>query len=384
MKPLRNLILLLTNACNCACPYCFESRSGECMRFETACAALDLVQRSAGDRSSLTFFGGEPMLEYDRILRPLVERAEASGTRTRFAMTTNGTLLTPERVDWLAEHGVSYMISFDGDRATQEASRPLRGEGSSYDAVMTVLPHILARVPDVPVRATLIAENIPRFCEDVQFLASVGVRDFSVLPSFYEKWDVETRAAWLRQLSTYNRYIVEKYRAGERPLLIRAYRAAFYEIPLVLRTDVRRTSGNCRTENQCGFGIRGGASCDVHGNLYGCHHVEMTPESRWCIGDVWHGLDRARIEALMAGYDPERVGNEGCATCPLDKICNGGCVSNNFVLTGDTMRVPESFCFWRQSVASAAQEVLQTLGREENALFRTDFRAALTGRAVYG
>lgn len=384
MRPIRNLILLLTNACNCACPYCFEERTGEQMREKTAFAALDFVQKNAGDRSSLTFFGGEPLLEFNRLIVPTVARAEASGTRTRFAMTTNGTLLTPERVDWLADHGIRYMLSFDGDRATQERSRPMRDGGSSFERIVAVLPHILERAPTVSVRATLLAENVPRFCADVDFMESVGVKDFSVLPSFFETWYLDTRAEWLRQLSTYNQKIVEFYRAGKRPLLIRAYRAAFYEIPLALKTAARRTSTNCRPQNQCGFGIRGGASCDVHGNLYGCHHVHMTPESAWCIGDIWRGVDSARVEALTAGYDPEKVGNDGCATCPIDKICNGGCVSNNYVMTGDVHRVPEGWCFWRQSIASAAQEVMQTLGREGNPLFLEDFRAALTGRAVYG
>lgn len=384
MKPIRNLILLLTDSCNCACPYCFEARSPEHMSEETAAAALDFVQRNAGDRSGLTFFGGEPMLEFDRLIVPTIARAEASGTHTRFAMTTNGTLLTPERVDYLAEHGVRYMLSFDGDRPTQERSRPMRDGGSSFDRLMAVLPHILDRAPDVSVRATLIAENVPRFFDDILFFETQGVRDFSVLPNFFETWDDSTRAAFLRELSKYNRYIVDKYRAGERPLLIRAYRAAFYEIPLALRTEVRRTSANCLTQNQCGFGQRGGASCDVRGNLYGCHHVPMTPESSWCIGNIFDGVDPARVAALVEGYTPERVGNDGCASCPIDKICNGGCVSNNYVMRGDVHRVPEGWCFWRQSIASAAHEVMQTLGREGSALFLQDFRTALNGRAVYG
>lgn len=384
IQPIRSVIALLTNQCNLACPYCFEARSPERMTLETAKDILNFVKANAGDRSGFTFFGGEPMLEFNRLIVPLVEYSEASGIRTRFAMTTNGTLLDKDRVDWLADHNVRYMLSFDGNRETQERSRPCRAPGSSFDKIMDILPYALEKNRNLSIRATLINENIPNFFNDILFLESIGVTDFSVLPNFFERWDDETQHAFLGELSKYNEYIVESYRSGKRPLLLRAYRAAFYEIPLVLNTEVRRTSKNCLTKNQCGFGIRGGASVNVHGDLFGCHHVDMTRESPFYIGNVYDGVDMARVETLVSGYTPEKVGNELCATCPIDKICNGGCVSNNYVMCGDVHKVSPGWCFWRKAIISAADEVLRTLGEERNELFVRDFKASLNGRAVYG
>lgn len=361
IQSIRNVIAVLTNQCNCACPYCFEARSPERMSLETAKDILNFVKANGGDRSGFVFFGGEPMIEFERLMVPLVEYSEASGVHTRFAMTTNGTLLDKDRIDWLAEHDIRYMLSFDGDRESQERSRPLRMSASSFDRIMEVLPYILEKNRNLSVRATLIEKNIPNLYSDILFMESIGVRDFGVLPNFFECWGEDAQHAFLAELHKYNEHILESYRSGKRPLLLRAYRAAFYEIPLVLNTEIRRTSKNCLSNNQCGFGIRGGASVNVYGDLFGCHHVEMTRESPFYIGNVYDGVDMTRVEALVSGYTPEKVGNELCATCPIDKICNGGCVSNNYVMCGDVHKVSHGWCFWRKSIISAANEVLQTL-----------------------
>lgn len=384
IQPIRSVIALLTNQCNCACPYCFEARSPERMSLDTAKDILNFVKANAGDRSGFTFFGGEPMMEFERLMVPLVEYSEASGVHTRFAMTTNGTLLDKERIDWLAEHNIRYMLSFDGNRETQERSRPLRMSASSFDRIMEVLPYILEKNQNQSVRATLIEENVPNFYNDILFMESIGVTDFSVLPNLFECWSEDVQHAFLAELHKYNEHILESYRSGKRPLLLRAYRAALYEIPLVLNTEARRTSGNCLTKNQCGFGIRGGASVNVYGDLFGCHHIEMTRESPFYIGNVYDGVDTTRVEALVSGYTPEKVGNELCATCPIDKICNGGCVSNNYVMCGDVHKVSPGWCFWRKSIISAANEVMTVLGNERNGLFIEDFKMALNGRSIYG
>ena len=58
---LHNSIVLLTNQCNCKCPYCFEDRDTKQMSLDTAKDVLNYLHKS--DTSvGFTFFGGEPML----------------------------------------------------------------------------------------------------------------------------------------------------------------------------------------------------------------------------------------------------------------------------------------------------------------------------------
>lgn len=383
IRKIRNVIALLTNQCQCACPYCFEERSPERMSLDTAIDILNFVKEGGGSSSGFTFFGGEPMLEFETIIIPLIEYSENTSIPTRFAMTTNGTLLDKERIEWLARHNVSYMLSFDGDKPTQDLSRPMRNGKSSFDAIMTFLPDLLRSNPQLPLRATLITENVPNFYHDILFLASLGVKDFSVLPNFFEIWDQDTKTAFLAELAKYNEYLVSSYEAGQRPLLINPYRSAFYDIVLTLQTSVRRGSANCITTNQCGLGVRGSASVDYRGDLYGCHHIHMTRESPFYIGNVYDGIDEARIINLIESYTPTRVGNEHCTTCPIDKICNGGCSPNNYALNGDVHIVSEGWCFWKQAIVTAADNVMRELARRENQLFLQDFKWCMGGRFAY-
>lgn len=384
IKPITGCIALITNQCNCACPYCFEERRPERMTLDVAKDILNFLSVNArGGRCNFTFFGGEPMLEFDRLMVPLVEYAKIQNIRVRFGMTTNGTLLDSERLEWLSQNGIQFMLSFDGQKKTQETSRPMPAGTSSYEMIMANWDLILAKYPNQCVRATLIKENVGRFFDDICFMESHGVRDFSVLPNFFDNWDAHTQKLFMDQLEMYNRHIITSYRSGKKPMLLRAYRAAFYEIPKTVKMKSRRTSGNCLPQNQCGFGIRGGASIDYQGDIYGCHHDKMTHDSPFWIGSIYTGVDEKRVEALMDNYDPLKVGNEKCATCPIDAICNGGCVSNNYVLCGDVHKVHPSWCFWRQSIITMAEQVIQTLGKEANPLFLEDFKGCLDGRAVY-
>ena len=74
------------------------------MSLNVAKDILDFVKTGGGKSSGFTFFGGEPMLEFESIMVPLVEYSEQSPIPTRFAMTTNGTLLDEDRLAWLAKH----------------------------------------------------------------------------------------------------------------------------------------------------------------------------------------------------------------------------------------------------------------------------------------
>ena len=60
------------------------------------------------------------MLEYETIIKPLVEWAKDSEYNVHWGMTTNGTLFTEERLDWCKKNGVGFLLSIDGDKATQD------------------------------------------------------------------------------------------------------------------------------------------------------------------------------------------------------------------------------------------------------------------------
>src|SRR5437588_5542235 len=154
-------ILLVTTACNLRCSGCFASGGdyglGVQHMTETVIEATvrylaDRITSLYRDRAftgksnlGVHFFGGEPFIAYDK-MQHAVNCAEAMSLKlTRdcgapvtpdFFVTTNGTLLRPERVRFLKEHGIAVLLSIDGP-AHDERRRFASGRGSLARAIET-------------------------------------------------------------------------------------------------------------------------------------------------------------------------------------------------------------------------------------------------------
>ena len=72
----------------------------------------------------------------------------------------------------------------------------------------------------------------------------------------------------------------------------------------------------------------------------------------------------------MDSYDPTKVTGLNCADCKYNRICDGGCVANNYMINGDIHINPKMYCWWRQLLLSEAEWIIQTLGEEHNEMFR--------------
>ena len=53
----------------------------------------------------INFFGGEPLLQFDQIIVPLVEENKEVNNLT-FGITTNGVLLDEDKVDFFYKHKI--------------------------------------------------------------------------------------------------------------------------------------------------------------------------------------------------------------------------------------------------------------------------------------
>ncbi len=115
-----------TRRCNLHCAHCYTDSSDREYPDELSTdEALAMVDNLAAFGSPvLLISGGEPLT------RPDLEivAAHAVDRGMRVVVSTNGTLLTPERAASLAEVGISYVgISIDGRPATHDKFRGMKG-----------------------------------------------------------------------------------------------------------------------------------------------------------------------------------------------------------------------------------------------------------------
>jgi uncharacterized protein len=140
--PNRLDVFVLPNMnCNFACPYCYEDHRPSQMSDEVANRILRWFEVAAPRTKLvlLSWFGGEPLLSFDRLVsmqRDVKELCERVGTGFNSHITTNGYLLTPARAQVLLDAGLrSYQITVDGPPDVHNDSRVLRGPGNSFERV---------------------------------------------------------------------------------------------------------------------------------------------------------------------------------------------------------------------------------------------------------
>ena len=135
------------------------------MSEETAFRAVDWLIGQAGDARELTlsFFGGEPLLNFPLIEKVVAYGREKAGAsrKLEFAMTSNLSLLDDRILDFLVANKIGVMVSFDGPRHIQNRNRPLKNGRDSYETVVPKIRKLLAVLTDSHVRSTLAAGEPP-------------------------------------------------------------------------------------------------------------------------------------------------------------------------------------------------------------------------------
>ena len=145
-----NAYIVVTENCNFNCKYCFISDivsandKNKVMTKEVAKASVELLQRTYERQQhdydkTITFYGGEPLLNFEVIeyFMHEVDRMKASTYwpgDVKFAIITNGSLLTKEHIDFLRENNIALSISYDVDKQSH-SNRSSRSGQDTFDDV---------------------------------------------------------------------------------------------------------------------------------------------------------------------------------------------------------------------------------------------------------
>jgi uncharacterized protein len=190
---LESFTVIVTDQCNFECSYCYQEKGKERLDFPTLARTIDFFHPFFAQDCVVSFYGGEPLLAFDLIQRA-VEHVDGLATRhprtIRFSLTTNGSLLSEEILEFLAEHEFSLVLSFDG--LAQDLSR----KKGSFDSLAAVIPRILAR-PRISLETNSVfsSETIGYLSESVEYLVRLGVPKLDVNFAHKPRW---TSAALLR------------------------------------------------------------------------------------------------------------------------------------------------------------------------------------------
>ncbi len=378
LPKISSAMLIVTHACNLACRYCFVQQEPSKMTFETALKAAQFLIDNSDEKNipSINFFGGEPMIMWDDIVHPLIKwiREEYKNPFT-ISMTTNGTLLNEERIEFLKENNVHILLSVDGAKETQDYNRPQHNGCGSFDLVEKNIKPLLSFNKDMTLRMTAIPATCNHIFENIMWGNSMGYNSAFIIANVFEAWDKEHWEILSKEIEKYSDYFIEQCRNNKIPIMLNPIKDAFKDIKKInnaCSVCEHRYSFGCKAAGKCGLGSGKFASIHPNGNIYGCQEMTSNEgdKSIFYIGNLDDGVDDNLRINLMNLYNENKVHGDDCENCQYDDICDGGCVANNYLANQDINYVPDVFCKWRRLILDNAVFIMQTLGNEENELFK--------------
>ncbi|MCX7781082.1 MAG: thioether cross-link-forming SCIFF peptide maturase [Negativicutes bacterium] len=335
VKPLvKSLCLHVAHDCNLRCGYCFAGtgdfgRDRGLMPKEVGERAVEFIIENSGPRrqSEIDFFGGEPLLNMETV-RHVVEyarrREKETGKVFKLTLTTNGTLLTDDIIQYLNKNNISLVLSLDGRREVHDRMRPCAdGSGSYDDALHWIHKTVQAREgQNYYLRGTFTAYNLD-FAADVLAMADEGFTQLSVEPVIGKDTDYELKAEHLPALFRQYEELAQTYL--DRKLAGNGF--DFFHFNLDINNGpcvAKRLSG-------CGAGHEYFA-VTPEGELYPCHQFVGREEYR--LGNVFTGLEAAR-QPLVERFRQAHVLNKPeCRRCWARFYCSGGCHANAHLFNG--------------------------------------------------
>jgi uncharacterized protein len=349
------------------------------MTYEVALDSAKFIIENAeaeGVVPHINYFGGEPTIMWDSIIVPLTTwiRQEYKKPFT-LGITTNGTLLNDERIQFLKDNQIGLLFSIDGGKETQDYNRPYHNGEGSFDSLRDLIPKIAQNFRGSTFRSTVIPPTCQYTFDNIMFARDNGFTRFYIVPNVFEEWTEEEKATLKSEFDKYIDYYISEYRSGRIPIEFVSLRDSFRDIKKINNAVIGkqyRTLNQCFACGKCGLGANKNASIHPNGNVYGCQEMTSNEgdKSIFYIGSIYTGVEDDRRFSLMNAFDSAKSIGSNCGTCRYDRICNGGCVANNYLINGDLNIVPPMYCWWQQTVLDAAIRIMQTLGGDRNEMFR--------------
>jgi len=207
------LILLITHRCQLRCKDCRVGKFPAVMNEKILFRGIDLLFTSNRDDIQLQFFGGEPLLEFE-LIKKAVAYAERLNERLRknlkFILTTNGILMTKERIDFLKKHNFFIECSVDGEIENQLKTRKAHNGKNYYTQVMRNFKYLFdSDIPHYSI-SVFMPDNVSSMYRNFKHLVNAGFKKLQMNYSLGIFWPKKSINTLFRQSQRIFEFVREK------------------------------------------------------------------------------------------------------------------------------------------------------------------------------
>lgn len=342
-SPVKSMCLNISHDCNLRCEYCFAAKGDfgtgrELMPLETAKNAIDFLIEKSANRHNLEvdFFGGEPLMNF-AVVKQTVEYARSIekqyNKNFRFTITTNGLLLTDDKIDFINREMSNVVLSLDGRKEINDKLRISPNGRGSFDAIVPKYQKLVKERGDKDyyVRGTFTRNNLD-FTNDVIKMAELGFDQLSIEPVVSdEKLDYSIKEADLPR-------VFEEYETLAREMIKRKKNGKCFNF---FHFMIDMDQGPCAIKR-----LRG-CSCGneyiavtPNGDIYPCH--QFVGHEQWRMGNVVENTFSDEIKNQFAKTNIYT--KEKCKNCWAKFFCSGGCNANSWQYEGDIAKSHSISC----------------------------------------
>lgn len=309
-KDILNVTIAPTMQCNFSCPYCFE---GNNKNFSQMSEEIEnqivqfLIKQSEKKKIQICWFGGEPLLAFNKILS-ISNKLNENNISYSANIITNGSLFKEEVIKNLSSlHLTHIQISLDGVGEEHDKNRHYKNGKASFDDICQNIEKLLQQT-------------------DIKICLQVGV-DKSKLNSYRDVYF----------------YMKERF-----PEALATKQVEIGDNVIKDRTDFD-TNNNCLSKKQlfekdlrelkdpiykhfcpglpglslpCMYRLPYALAIDSKGYIYHC--LEHMGNPSFCIGNITQGqVSSMKLANMTFAEDP--FNDEECLHCKVLPICGGDC-----------------------------------------------------------
>jgi uncharacterized protein len=340
---LNHLILNVTEKCNFRCQYC--SFSGSCrydrlhshrsMSWQMMKDSIDFflkrskyIVEQTKRRLILGFYGGEPLLEYERVFR-LVEYIKRNYKnifpRFFFSVTTNGSQLTKDVIHKLIAYNFSVKISLDGPKEIHDRYRVSEDGAGTFDRIRNNLDLfkkiderffrenlgfavVLAPEYEIERIFEFFLDNYPDHLPNVSF-SKVNPFDTYFFDSFNmiaeeKKFDIT--------LEKFKEEYIKSKESSKKDLLLNSLFEG--EVSQIHTRGLFPLPDSSYPNGICMPGIKR-LFVDVEGNLHLCERTN----GKFSFGNIYDGFDVKKVFLLVNKYIEAA---DNCHNCWAVRFCS--------------------------------------------------------------
>lgn len=323
--------ICLTYNCNLNCVYCgysSDNKSKVKISYNDIKAFVDdlLVKRAVKslyekEKYPLVLYitgGGEPTCEWELLKKTVAytkNMCKLQEVALNLSITTNG-LLSDEKIDYLAENFDNIMISYDGDKITQNQNRPSISGDETNRKVEHTIRSLVNKGVKVEIRSTICPKDFSRLMDLYANISSIINKKENT------RWSIYPVIPEGRALKFIGNNIGEEYKA-------------FSKYYVELRKNIVKNEGveavkkvfcplysSDRIDSFCGC-LFGEEPCLMpNGDIITCNESK---DFQVCIGHIKNGTIKWKEVFTNVFFDIAVKKYQECKKCIAYRFCRGGC-----------------------------------------------------------